>query len=170
MFRPGDRVLQLRNDYALKIFNGDLGTVQAVDPVEQELRLLLDDGREVGYPFAGLIALTHAYAISVHKAQGAEFPAVVIPLLTSHAAMLGRTLLYTALTRARQLVVIVGQQKALRLAVRDWRRTPRQTALVGLLTGAVRFAWPQPTSRGVESPEEDLGAWEGLLTEGVEIS
>ena len=170
VFRPGDRVLQLKNDYDLNIFNGDLGTVQTVDSVEQELRLLLDDGREVGYPFAGLFALTHAYAISVHKAQGAEFPAVVLPLLTSHAAMLGRTLLYTALTRARQLVVIVGQQKALRLAVRDWRRTPRQTALVGLLTGAVRFAWPQATSRGVDSPEEDLGAWEGLLTEGVETS
>ena len=84
----------------------------------------LDDGREVRYPYASLFALTHAYAISVHKAQGAEFPAVVIPLVTSHAPMLGRTLLYTALTRARQLVVIVGQQKALYLAVRDWRREP----------------------------------------------
>jgi exodeoxyribonuclease V alpha subunit len=111
VFRPGDRVLQLKNDYDLKVFNGDLGTVQAVDPVEQEIHLLLDDGREICYPFAGLFALTHAYAISVHKAQGAEFPAVVIPLLTSHAAMLGRTLLDTALTRARQLAVLVGQQR-----------------------------------------------------------
>ena len=169
VFRPGDRVLQLKNDYDLKVFNGDLGTVQAVDPVEQELRLVLDDGREIRYPFAGLFALTHAYAISVHKAQGAEFPAVVLPLLTSHAAMLGRTLLYTALTRARQLVVLVGQQKALRLAVRDWRRAPRHTALGGLLTGTVRFAWP-PASRGGDSDDraDDLGAWEGLLTDGGE--
>ena len=89
-------MLQLKNDYDLEVFNGDLGTVRAIDPVEQELALALDDGREVRYPFASLYALTHAYAISVHKAQGAEFPAVVIPLLTSHAAMLGRTLLYTA--------------------------------------------------------------------------
>jgi exodeoxyribonuclease V alpha subunit len=141
VYRPGDRVLQLRNDYDLQVFNGDLGTIQSIDPVEQEMLLLLDDGRLVRYPYADLFALTHAYAISVHKAQGAEFPAVVIPLLTSHAAMLGRTLLYTALTRARQLVVLVGQQKALRLAVRDWRREPRHTALEGLLAGSTRFAW-----------------------------
>ena len=106
--RPGDRVLQLRNAYPLEVFNGDLGTVRAVEPIEQELRLALADGREIRYPFGSLHQLTHAYAISVHKAQGAEFPAVVIPLLTSHAAMLGRTLVYTALTRAQSLVVIVG--------------------------------------------------------------
>src|SRR5262249_57108638 len=103
VFRPGDRVLQLKNDYDLKVFNGDLGTIMAVDAVEQELGIALDDRREVSYPFAGLFALAHAYAVSLHKAQGAEFPAVVLPLLTNHAMMLGRTLLYTALTRARQL-------------------------------------------------------------------
>src|SRR5205814_6704615 len=116
-------------------------TVRAVEPIEQELLLALDDGREIRYPTTSLHQLTHAYAISVHKAQGAEFPAVVIPLLTSHAAMLGRTLLYTALTRAQSLVVIVGQRKALYLAVRDWRRTPRHTALGGLLDGSLRFGW-----------------------------
>src|SRR6185437_13811473 len=116
---------------------------------EQELLLRLDDGREVRYPFASLFALTHAYAISVHKAQGAEFPAVVLPLMTSHAALLGRTLLYTAFTRARRLVVLVGQPKALRLAVRDWRRTPRHTALGGLLAGTLRFGWPQQGSTGM---------------------
>ena len=84
-------------------------TVEALDPTEQELLLRLDDGREVKYPNASLFALTHAYAISVHKASGAEFQAVVIPLVTSHAPLLGRTLLYTALTRARQLLVLVGQ-------------------------------------------------------------
>jgi exodeoxyribonuclease V alpha subunit len=145
VYRPGDRVLQLRNDYDLQVFNGDLGTVESIDSAEQEMQVILDDGRIVRYPHADLFALTHAYAISVHKAQGAEFPAVVIPLLTSHAAMLGRTLLYTALTRSRQLVVIVGQQKALRLAVRDWRRDPRYTALEGLLAGNTRFTWPHAT-------------------------
>jgi exodeoxyribonuclease V alpha subunit len=140
-YRVGDRVLQLRNDYDLKVFNGDLGTVRAIDPTEQEVVLDLDDGREIRYPYASLFALTHAYAISVHKAQGAEFPAVVIPLVTSHAPMLGRTLLYTALTRARRLVVIVGQKKALSLAVRDWRRAERHTALGGLLGGSLSFSW-----------------------------
>jgi len=156
VFRAGDRVLQLRNDYDLKVFNGDLGTVQSIDPIEQEMFVLLDDGRELRYPFASLFALAHAYAISVHKSQGGEFPAVVIPLLTNHAMMLGRTLLYTAFTRARQLVVLVGQEKALHLAIRDWRQTPRWTALAGLLDGSLAFVWSGAT--------EDVSgdSWEGI--------
>jgi hypothetical protein len=148
-------------DCDLGVFNGDLATVQSIDTVEQELHLVMDDGREVRYPFANLFALTHAYAISVHKAQGAEFPAVVLPLLTSHAMMLGRTLLYTELTRARQLVVLVGQKKALGLAVRDWRRTPRPTALGGLLAGTLRFNWKHQGSDSSSVVDEDV--WEGLL-------
>jgi exodeoxyribonuclease V alpha subunit len=160
VYRMGDRVLQLKNNYELSTFNGDLGTVREIDVVEQELGVALDDGRTVRYPFASLHELTHAYAISVHKAQGAEFPAVVIPLLTSHAVILGRTLLYTAVTRAKQVVVIVGQRKALGLAVRDWRRTPRHTALAGVLDGTLRFDWSRPQGReGVEGEPE----WEGLL-------
>jgi exodeoxyribonuclease V alpha subunit len=163
-YRSGDRILQLRNDYELQVFNGDLGTIQAIDPVAQELLLLLDDGRAVRYPFANLFALTHAYAISVHKAQGAEFPAVVMPVLTSHAVMLGRTLLYTAITRARQLVVLVGQPRALRLAVRDWRREPRHTALEGLLAGTLRFTWPRGAAEGAgEVDDADQPLWEGLV-------
>jgi exodeoxyribonuclease V alpha subunit len=145
VYRQGDRVLQLRNDYELQIFNGDLGTVQRINPVGQELTLVMDDGREVRYPFANLFALTHAYVISVHKAQGAEFPAVVIPLLTSHGLMLGRTLLYTGLARARRLAVFVGQPQALRLAVRDWRRDSRHTALQNLLLNTLCFTWPEVT-------------------------
>ncbi len=165
VYRGGDRVLQLKNDYDLNVFNGDLGTVTAVDPVEQELVVALDDAREVRYPGAGLYALTHAYAMSVHKAQGAEFPAVVLPLLTSHAAVLGRTLLYTAVTRARQLVVVVGQTRALRLAVRDWRREPRHTALGGLLAGTLAFSWRHPAGAADEGDEGSSAepAWEGLL-------
>lgn len=160
-YRPSDRVLQLRNDYDLGVFNGDLGTVESIDPTEQELLVRLDDGREVRYPYASLFALTHAYAISVHKAQGAEFPAVVIPLVTGHAPMLGRTLLYTAITRARQLVVIVGQRKALYLAVRDWRRAPRHTALGGLLDGTLRFMW-RPTTAKADEPDGAMPVvWEG---------
>jgi exodeoxyribonuclease V alpha subunit len=163
VYRPGDRVLQLKNDYDLNIFNGDLGTVQGIDATEQELLLLLDDGREVRYPYASLHALTHSYAVSVHKAQGAEFPVVVMPLLTSHAPMLGRTLLYTALTRARRLVVFVGQQKALWLAVRDWRRVERHTALGCLLASTTRFLWPRPTIPAQGDGLEDANIWEGLL-------
>ncbi len=159
-YRPGDRVLQLRNDYDLNVFNGDLGTILGIDPVESELAIRLDDGRDVRYPYASLYALTHAYAMSVHKAQGAEFPAVVIPLLTSHAAILSRTLLYTALTRARQLVVLVGQRKALYLAVRDWRTTSRHTALEGLLRGELQFAWPR-RERGPED-ETEIELWSNL--------
>jgi exodeoxyribonuclease V alpha subunit len=168
VYRPGDRVLQLRNDYDLQVFNGDLGTVAAVDPVEQELTLALDDGRAVRYPSANLYALTHAYALSVHKAQGGEFPAVVIPLLTSHAMMLGRTLLYTAVTRARRLVVLVGQPQALGLAVRDWRRAPRHTALAGLLAGTVHFTWPRRGAEAGEPPGDGAApAWEGLVGDAL---
>ena len=183
-YRPGDRVLQLKNDYDLKVFNGDLGSVVRVDPEEAELHLVLDDGREVRYPVASLHALTHAFAVTVHKSQGAEFPAVVIPLLTGHAAMLGRTLLYTAVTRARRLVVVVGQRKALSLAVGDWRRTPRATALQGLLQGTIAYRWPaSPASPAASGPGQrpdatqdagpgplDLDPWEGLLTGAPDVS
>ena len=161
VYRPGDRVLQLKNDYTLEVFNGDLGTVRAIDATEQEVGIELDDGRIIRYPFASLYSLTHAYAISIHKSQGAEFPAVVIPLVTAHAALLGRTLLYTAFTRARQLVVIVGQLKALSMAVRDWRRAPRYTALGGLLDGTTRLVWAR--AGGAEERAADEGWWEGLV-------
>jgi exodeoxyribonuclease V alpha subunit len=171
VYRQGDRVLQLRNDYELQIFNGDLGTVQRIDPIAQELTLGLDDGRQVRYPFANLFALTHAYAISVHKAQGTEFPGIVMPLLTSHAMMLRRTLLYTGLTRARQLVVFVGQPRALRLAVRDWRRDPRHTALKGLLLNTLHFSWPEVTvTHGGTASDPDALAWDGLLEEPPVLS
>ena len=113
------------------------------------------------YPYANLYSLTHAYAVSVHKAQGAEFPAVVLPLVTAHAALLGRTLLYTALTRARRLLVLVGQRKALSLAVRDWRRVPRYTALGGLLAGSTQFAWPRPAGPGLAEEPAEAGWWAG---------
>jgi exodeoxyribonuclease V alpha subunit len=169
-YRPGDRVLQLKNDYDLEVFNGDLGTVTAADPVEQQLVVRLDDGRDIVYPSASLFALTHAAAMTVHKSQGAEFPAVVLPLLTGHTAMLSRTLLYTAVTRARRLLVVVGQYKALRLAVGDWRREPRHTALGGLLAGSLRYRWPRQRAT-LASPDGDAdddppgdSLWEGLLT------
>jgi hypothetical protein len=122
----------------------------------------------VRYPYASLFALTHAYAISVHEAQGVEFPAVVIPLLTSHAPMLGRTLLYTALTRARQLVVIVGQKRALFLAARDWRRAPRHAALGGLLDGTSRFDWRRAAGSPSDTDADSEVVSEGLTGAGAD--
>lgn len=128
IYRPGDRVMQMRNNYDKDVYNGDLGQVVAIDTVEQSATVLFD-GRPVAYDFLELDELTHAWAISVHKAQGSEFPAVVIPLLTTHYMMLQRNLLYTAVTRAKRLVVLVGQQRALAIAVNNNRVVQRYTGL-----------------------------------------
>ncbi|MGE0549512.1 MAG: ATP-dependent RecD-like DNA helicase [Kofleriaceae bacterium] len=118
VFRPGDKVMQLRNDYDKSVFNGDIGVIQAVDTEAHSIRLELD-GRLVAYERAELDQLVHAYAVSVHKSQGSEYPAVVIPLATQHFMMLQRSLLYTAVTRGKRLVVIVGSKRAIQLAVRN---------------------------------------------------
>jgi exodeoxyribonuclease V alpha subunit len=144
VYRAGTRILAQKNNYDLQVFNGDLGVVQAVEPEAQELVITLDDGRAVRYPYASLHELNLSFALTVHKSQGGEYPIVVLPLLTSHAVMLNRTLLYTAVTRARRVVIVVGQPKALALAVRDWRREVRRTALGGLLDGTLTFATADP--------------------------
>jgi exodeoxyribonuclease V alpha subunit len=112
VFRRGDKVLQTRNNYEKDVFNGDLGFITAVDPEEGEL--LVDfDGRDVAYDRTDLDELSPAYAVSVHKSQGSEYPAVVAPLLTQHYVMLRRNLIYTALTRARKLAVLIAPKRAL---------------------------------------------------------
>jgi exodeoxyribonuclease V alpha subunit len=116
VFRTGDKVLQTRNNYQKEVFNGDIGLVRAIDLDEKEL--LIDfDGREVRYDFGELDEVMLAYALSIHRAQGSEYPAVVIPLHTQHYVMLQRNLLYTAITRGKKLVVLVGSRKALEIAV-----------------------------------------------------
>ncbi len=134
VFRLGDRVMQTTNNYQKDIFNGDVGDIVRLKPVEQVLTVDMD-GRQVDYSFLELDELVLAYAISVHKAQGSEYPAVVIPLLTQHYMMLQRNLLYTAVTRARQLVVIVGSPRAIAIAVRNNRLTARYTGLADRLSG-----------------------------------
>ncbi|GAB4214895.1 MAG: ATP-dependent RecD-like DNA helicase [Roseiflexaceae bacterium] len=129
IFRVGDRVLQLRNNYDLEVYNGDIGEVLVIDPVEQLLTVGYDGEREVAYDFGLLDELTLAYAISVHKSQGAEYPCVVIPLLTQHYTLLQRNLLYTAVTRAKQLVVLVGDKRAIAIAVNNNRVEQRYTGL-----------------------------------------
>ena len=117
IFGPGDKVMQIENDYAKEVFNGDLGLVKAVDSEAGEL--LVDfEGREVAYDFGELDELVLAYATTVHKAQGSEYPAVVMPVTTQHYPMLQRNLLYTGVTRGRQLVVLVAQPKAVAIAVK----------------------------------------------------
>jgi exodeoxyribonuclease V alpha subunit len=127
-FREGDRVMQLRNDYERMVFNGDLGRIREID-LEMHTVSVEIDGRRVNYEYAQLDDLMHAYAASIHKAQGSEFPVVVIPLLTQHYRMLQRNLLYTAVTRARKLVVLVGDRKAIGMAVRNKSIAQRNTRL-----------------------------------------
>ena len=117
-FCPGDKVMQIENDYDREVYNGDLGIVQRIDQEESEL-VVAFDGRDVAYGFGELDELVLAYATTIHKSQGSEYPAVVIPLMTQHYMMLARNLLYTGVTRGKRLVVLVGQRQALAIAVRN---------------------------------------------------
>jgi exodeoxyribonuclease V alpha subunit len=131
-YRVGDRVMQMRNDYDKDVFNGDVGRIEALDTESGELRVRFDD-REVSYDGDELDALALAYAATVHKSQGSEYPAVVIPIHTQHFVMLQRNLLYTAVTRGKRLVVLVGTRKALGLAVRNGEVALRATRLAAAL-------------------------------------
>jgi exodeoxyribonuclease V alpha subunit len=135
-FRAGDKVLQTVNNYQKEVFNGDIGRIAAIDPVEQELTVSYE-GREVVYDFGELDELALAYALSIHRAQGSEYPAVIVPLHTQHFVMLQRNLLYTAITRGKKLVVLVGSRKALSLAVRRQDTARRCTGLRWRLQEAV---------------------------------
>ena len=123
-FRAGDKVMQTANDYQKEVFNGDIGRITRIDLDEQQLTVIFDQ-RGVEYDFGELDELVLAFATTIHKAQGAEYPAVVIPLHTQHFVMLQRNLLYTAITRGKKLVVLVGSRKALQLAI-DRRDTARR--------------------------------------------
>lgn len=118
-FRQGDKVLQMRNNYDMDVFNGDGGMITRIDPVDQVVTVQLEDDRVVEYDFTELDQLTLAYAISIHKSQGSEYPCVVMPIVMSHYMMLERKLIYTGLTRARRLAVLVGSRKAIGVAVRN---------------------------------------------------
>ncbi|MCG3207189.1 MAG: ATP-dependent RecD-like DNA helicase [Anaerolineae bacterium] len=136
VFRPGDRVLQLRNNYDKEVFNGDIGTITRLDLEEGEISVDFE-GRGVDYDFSDLDELTLAYALSVHKSQGSEYPVVVLPLLPQHYMLLQRNLLYTAVTRAKQMVVIVGSRKALAMAVKNNTIAGRWSLLDERLRGGV---------------------------------
>jgi exodeoxyribonuclease V alpha subunit len=128
IFRVGDKVMQTINNYDKNIYNGDIGRITALDPIQQTLTINID-GTPVVYDFLETDELVHAYAISVHKSQGAEYPCVVLPVVTQHYMMLQRNLLYTAVTRAKKLVILVGTRRALAIAVKNDKVTKRHTAL-----------------------------------------
>jgi exodeoxyribonuclease V alpha subunit len=128
IYRLGDRVMQVRNNYDKEVYNGDMGRITILDTVDQTLSVRIDD-RDVGYDFSELDELAHAYAVSVHKSQGSEYRAVVMPALTQHYVMLQRNLLYTAITRAQDLVVLVGTGRAVSIAVQNNKIMERHTAL-----------------------------------------
>jgi len=133
-FRVGDKVIQVRNNYEKEIFNGDIGRIIRVDLEEQEVAVRFEE-RTVRYDFSELDELVLAYAISVHKSQGSEYPAVILPLHPSHYVMLQRNLLYTAITRGKRLVVLVGSRKALAIAVKNVKTERRYANLEAKLRG-----------------------------------
>ncbi len=135
LFRVGDKVLQTRNNYDKEVFNGDVGRIRSFDLVEQTLAVVYDD-RVVTYDWAEAGDLLHAYAISVHRSQGSEYPVVVMPIVAQHYLLLQRNLLYTAITRARRIVVLVGSQKAIAMAVKNETVSQRYTLLADRLRGA----------------------------------
>ena len=137
LFRVGDRVIQKRNNYDLEVFNGDIGTV--IDAYSEDMKLVIayksnGEIREVTYEKDTLNEIELAYAITIHKSQGSEFGAVIIPITTQHFNLLFRNLIYTGLTRAKKLAVFVGSRRALAMAVNNNKMLVRQTGLEELLS------------------------------------
>jgi exodeoxyribonuclease V alpha subunit len=145
-YRVGDRVMQVRNNYDKDVFNGDLGRVKQIDLAEQQVIVEVDDPglkdarRAIPYEFTDMDELLPAYAISVHKSQGNEYPCVIVPLLTQHFVLLQRNLLYTAITRGKKLVILIGSKKALAIAVRNDKTAARYSRLKDRLRGAIHPA------------------------------
>jgi exodeoxyribonuclease V alpha subunit len=139
-FAPGDKVMQIENDYDKEVYNGDIGYIDDVDPDTSELTASFD-GRAVVYGFGELDTLVPAFAATIHKSQGSEYPAIVIPVLTQHYTMLQRNLLYTGVTRGKRLVVLVGQKKAVAIAVKNVSGRRRWSKLNEWLAGVKEPAY-----------------------------
>ena len=150
-YRIGDKVMQIKNNYDKEVFNGDLGRISSIDSETRDVTVSFD-GRVVAYDFTDLDEIVLAYAVSVHKSQGSEYPAVIIPILTQHYVLLQRNLIYTAVTRGRRLVVLVGTKKALVIGVKNDKTRKRYTRLSQRLKGQGRLkrpGSPEPSERGL---------------------
>jgi exodeoxyribonuclease V alpha subunit len=156
-FAPGDKVMQIENDYDKEVYNGDIGYIDDVDANAGEV-VTTFDGRSVTYGFGELDMLVPAYAATIHKSQGSEYPAVVIPVLTQHYAMLQRNLLYTGVTRGKRLVVLLGQKKAVAIAVRNVSGRRRWSKL---------SEWLRPFAKPLESIAHSLPRRVDSLGSGV---
>ena len=146
IFRTGDKVMQIKNNYKLEwkiygqkgyvieegvgVFNGDMGIISDISHFDEELTVLFDDGRTVVYPFNGLSELEHAFAVTIHKSQGSEYPVVIIPLLSGPPKLLNRNLIYTAITRAKRMVVIVGNLNLVNQMIDNKEEQKRYTTLM----------------------------------------
>ncbi len=161
-FRAGDKLIQARNNYEKEVFNGDIGVVRSVSPEAGSVRVAFDSG-VVEYARSALDEVTHAYAITVHKSQGSEYPAVVIPLHTQHYPMLQRNLVYTALTRAKRLAVLVGAKKALGMAVGNASVRRRWSGLPERIRREANLA-PLPEDEASPRPEAGSAAGEEART------
>jgi exodeoxyribonuclease V alpha subunit len=137
-YKVNDRVMQIANNYDKEVFNGDIGRIVSIDEEAHEVKVLVDD-REIAYDYSDLDELVQAYAISIHKSQGSEYPAVVIPILTQHYILLQRNLLYTGVTRGKKLVVLVGTRKAMAIAVKNNKTEKRYTRLRDRLVAQCQF-------------------------------
>jgi exodeoxyribonuclease V alpha subunit len=128
ILREGDRVIQQKNDYDKEVFNGDLGVIKSINTVEQEA-IVEFDGRDIVYDYGDLNEISLAYAVTIHKSQGSEYPVVILPLYMQHYLMLSRNLFYTGLTRAKKLAIIIGQEKPITIAVKQVKDRLRYTKL-----------------------------------------
>lgn len=134
LLRAGDRVIQLRNNYDYEVFNGDMGYVAGIDPESQTVKVDFPE-QQVRYDFSDVDELALAYALSVHKSQGSEYAVVILPLTTQHYVMLQRNLLYTAMTRAKRLIILVGSKQAIAMAVKNHKHGMRYSLLEQRLRG-----------------------------------
>jgi exodeoxyribonuclease V alpha subunit len=127
-FKVSDKVMQIRNNYDKHVYNGDTGRIIEINHADKKITVNFDK-RPVEYTFGGLDELVHAYAVSIHKSQGSEYPVVIIPVMTQHYILLQRNLIYTAVTRGKKLVILVGTKKALAMAIHTVKSSKRHTRL-----------------------------------------
>jgi exodeoxyribonuclease V alpha subunit len=136
-FKEGDRVMQIRNNYEKMVFNGDIGFIETIQTEDRTISIKFGE-RILEYQQNGLDEIVLAYAITVHKSQGSEYDAVIIPIYTQHFTLLARNLIYTAVTRAKKLCIIIGQTKAIAIAIKNNKSIKRQTFLTQMLTTGVK--------------------------------